>query len=206
MDQAILYTKGEIRLVIWWVTLTVELGRWAGENLIMEPHGFGRRNFAGDRLVQWLWQHTMMMCNSQMIPKNQNKKWTWKSPNEGCFEIDYILTNKKNVIMDVDVMNSLEFESDHRIVRSKLRINHQTKWRHKSTKIQYASVSEEQKERYQSNLEQRKNVISITSSTDTCQRKYDKFEGSVKAASNHLKANTNADRLQIFWRDEKPNH
>lgn len=50
--------------------------------------------------------------------------WTWVSPNtQTKNEIDYLLTNKKHIFQDVDVLIQFSTGSDHRIVRRKIRIN-----------------------------------------------------------------------------------
>lgn len=56
--------------------------------------------------------------------KCSEKKWTWRSPNwETKNEIDYILTNKKNLVTDVEVITELDIGSDHRPVGARVMDN-----------------------------------------------------------------------------------
>lgn len=96
----------------------------------MGDYGYGERNERGEKLKEWLWQQGLCACNS-LFSKNKNKKWTWKSPDgKTKNEIDFILTNKKAIVEDVSVLNNFEYNSDHRLVRAIVKINHKTKRYH----------------------------------------------------------------------------
>ncbi|CAK1600897.1 unnamed protein product [Parnassius mnemosyne] len=48
--------------------------------------------------------------------------WTWLSPKKRRSQIDYILTNRKENISNIEIISNLTFPSDHRLLRSTLQI------------------------------------------------------------------------------------
>lgn len=183
LDFAKNYMRGEIQVVMG--DFNGRVGqRNPGEEPIMGPYCFGIRNLSGERLIQWIWQNKLSICNT-LFKKKNNRKWTWKSPNNEVFEIDYVLINNKNVVKDVDVLNNFKFDSDHRLVRVKLLINHQTKRSYRTKEIKFNQVTDEQQAMYKTNLLQRKLILQNIPNL-TLQKQYDQFEASIKAASNFL--------------------
>lgn len=86
-------------------------------------YGYGERNERGEKLLNFLEEHKLFMMNS-FFKKNINRKWTWQSPDgKTKNEIDYIMTNNKSIMKDVNVLNSFDVGSDHRMVRSIICIN-----------------------------------------------------------------------------------
>ena len=82
--------------------------------------GLGTRNDRGQRLLDFLCRE-QMYCMNTFFKKHQNRKWTWRSPdNRVKNEIDYVLTTDKHMCIDVSVLNHFNTGSDHRIVRSKI--------------------------------------------------------------------------------------
>ena len=61
---------------------------------------------------------------NSFFKKNKKRKWTWISP-DGTTKnkIDFITTNRKNIVQDVTVINRITVGTDHRLVRSKIVIN-----------------------------------------------------------------------------------
>ena len=50
-----------------------------------------------------------------MFQKKARRRWTWKSPNGvSKTEIDYLLTNRPDIVTDVTVINQVNIGSDHR--------------------------------------------------------------------------------------------
>lgn len=85
--------------------------------------GYGNRNHRGDTLVNFCERHRLKVMNT-FYKKNQNRRWTWISPNgETKNEIDYFLTDKPLIFNDVSVLNNFNTGSDHRLVRATLTIN-----------------------------------------------------------------------------------
>uniref|UniRef100_A0A3P9KP93 Endonuclease/exonuclease/phosphatase domain-containing protein n=1 Tax=Oryzias latipes TaxID=8090 RepID=A0A3P9KP93_ORYLA len=84
--------------------------------------GLGERNERGTRLVQFAKSKGLKIGNT-FYRKRKIRKWTWISPNgETRNEIDYILANK-NMIQNVNVIKRVNIGSDHRMVRSKIKMN-----------------------------------------------------------------------------------
>ena len=51
-------------------------------------------------------------------------KWTWMSPNKQVKnEIDYVLANRKCDVQNTEVIRRINIGSDHRMVRTKVKIN-----------------------------------------------------------------------------------
>lgn len=59
-----------------------------------------------------------------MFKIRKNRKWTWLSPN-GLYrtEIDYILTNSNVKVYNFDIIQKLNFNTDHRMIRCKIHID-----------------------------------------------------------------------------------
>lgn len=183
LDDAMNYCKGDIKVVMG--DFNARVGqRCSGEEMIMGPFCYGQRNERGDRLIQWIWQRRLSVCNT-LFKKKESRKWTWRSPQNEFFEIDYILINKKDTVMDLEILNKFDFDSDHRIVRVKLLINHKTLRKHKSSIKDFKNVTQDQKSTFKDNILQRKNVLG--SFVDVpLQKQYDRFENSIKKSSVDL--------------------
>ena len=85
--------------------------------------GLGLRNERGDTLVEWatLREYTIM---NTMFQKKAGSRWTWKSPNGLTkTDIDYILTNRPDIVTDVTVINQVNIGSDHRLVMNNIKLN-----------------------------------------------------------------------------------
>jgi len=90
---------------------------------VIGPFGIGLRNERGSTLVNFLLQHRLYLMNS-FFQKKEHRRWTWISPDgQTKNEIDFIISNKKNVVTDVTVLNSCTIGSDHRMVRATVRID-----------------------------------------------------------------------------------
>ncbi|CAH2086352.1 unnamed protein product [Euphydryas editha] len=90
-----------------------------GEERTVGSHGFGNRSKNGSRLVSFAIENKMRILNS-FYKKKSSKKWTWISPNSLYKnEIDYIMSNNAKVFKDVAILNNLNFNTDHRMVRKK---------------------------------------------------------------------------------------
>lgn len=86
-------------------------------------HGIGVRNDRGEMLVQFLLQHNLYVINT-FFKKKANRKWTWASPDGRTKnEVDFIISNRKDIFQDINVLNRFSTGSDHRMVRAKIKIN-----------------------------------------------------------------------------------
>lgn len=103
----------------------------SGEEYTIGKYGYGKRTKNGARLVSFALQNKLSILNS-FFKKNVARKWTWISPN-GVYknEIDFILSNKIKTFNNVSVVQNLNFNSDHRMVRATLtgkRIQKYRRW------------------------------------------------------------------------------
>ena len=56
--------------------------------------------------------------------KKKNRRFTWCSPNfETINEIDYVLVDKNNIVKNFEVLNKVNVDSDHRMIRCKVQID-----------------------------------------------------------------------------------
>jgi len=74
-------------------------------------------------LLNFLFQNGFYAMNS-FFKKSPQRKWTWASP-DGVTrnEIDFIITNNRNMVYDVSVLHNCSIGSHHRLVRAKITIN-----------------------------------------------------------------------------------
>ena len=87
-----------------------------------DKFGLGLRNKSGDTLVEWATSRKYKIMNT-IFQKKAQREWTWKSPNGVTkTEIDYILTNRPDIVTDVTVINQVNIGSDHRLVMSNIKL------------------------------------------------------------------------------------
>ena len=66
-----------------------------------------------------------------MFQKKAGRRWTWKSPNGVTkTEIDYILTNRPDIVKDITVINQVNTGSDHRLVISNIKLDVEVEYLH----------------------------------------------------------------------------
>lgn len=81
------------------------------------------RNERGETLLGFLLQNNLFQMNSFFV-KKLHRRWTWESPDgKTRNEIDYIISDKKQIITDVSVLNKFTTGSDHRMVRATIKID-----------------------------------------------------------------------------------
>lgn len=108
------------------------------KSLKIQPwdHTLIGRNKNGKLLVNFAQENNIVILNSK-FRKRKSCKWTWISPDgETKNEIDFILTNNPNRIdININIINQLNFNSDHRMVRSAFKPRSQ-----KSSRIKYRTT------------------------------------------------------------------
>ena len=58
------------------------------------------------------------------VQKKEGRRWTWNSPNGVAkFEIDYILTNRSEIVKDVTIINQVNIGIDFRMVMSNIKLD-----------------------------------------------------------------------------------
>lgn len=145
------------------------------ENLIMGRYGYGKRNKRGERLIQYAFEHKLSIMNTHFKKKN-NRKWTWITPdNKTKNEIDFIMTSSPRNIINIEVLNNVEFPSDHRIVRATLMFQKGIRSRKHFVNSTTSLKSEEEIKAFLSNLESNFNNQPDIEQEDI-QQTYDKFE------------------------------
>ena len=162
-----------------------------GEEHIIGKHGYGKRSKNGDRLISFALENKLAILNS-FFKKKKSKKWTWISPN-GLYtnEIDFILTNNPKIFKDNNVLNNLNFNTNHRMVRAVLGENAQKKTRKHYGK-HVAIIQEENKDILISNLEQ---ALHSEEENIPIQEKYDRFILKLKNETNKINANTKRNKI-----------
>ena len=74
-------------------------------------------------LVEFAERHKFKIMNT-FFKKQLNRRWTWISPNGATKnDIDYIMTDRPDILLDVSVINSINTGSDHRMIRGKAKID-----------------------------------------------------------------------------------
>lgn len=90
------------------------------EEVIRGKFGTRKRNDNGDRLINFALENKLTVTNSK-FKKNSKRKWTRRSPvAKALNETDFILSNKPKLLEDVHIINTLNFNTDHRSVRGTL--------------------------------------------------------------------------------------
>lgn len=98
-----------------------KIGKHKQNDRAVGEYGIGERNERGDRLIEFAESLKLYITNS-FFKKSVNRKWTW-SHGETKNEIDFILTNNKHIFQDTSVLYKPNTGSDHKMVRSKIKIN-----------------------------------------------------------------------------------
>ena len=86
-------------------------------------YGLELRNERGDALVGWAPSRKYKIMNTMLL-KRAGSRRTWKSPNSTTkAEIDYVLTNRPDIVTDVTVINQVSSGSEDRMVMSNIKLN-----------------------------------------------------------------------------------
>ncbi|KAI5726940.1 hypothetical protein M8J76_011469 [Diaphorina citri] len=87
--------------------------RQRGDEHMMGTYGTGKRNESGKLMSNFTATHNLKIVNTYYKHKS---RWTWKSPNDSTYEIDYILTNNMKNIKEFTIAENLKFDTDHRLL------------------------------------------------------------------------------------------
>lgn len=157
--------------------------RRLNEDKILGRFTSGKRNDNGQRMINFALENNLNIMNSY-YNKNPNRKWTWLSPNGKLKnEIDYIITNKPRLFSNIDVVNKLNYNTDHRLLRGQLYAREPKKPR---KSIQYTNqpltlpLSDNLLKSLHTNLE-------ITKHLRDAQEKYDVLEKELKEIESTLR-------------------
>lgn len=102
--------------------LNAKLGSRQNHELSVGTFGIGERNDRGQTVIDWAEFHHLKIF-STFFKKRPSRLWTWRSPNGQTFnQIDHVIAPSNARFQDVSVVNSFNFDSDHRMIRAKLYI------------------------------------------------------------------------------------
>lgn len=132
-------------------SLGISMQRLHAERFFMGPFGYGVQNDRESVLVEFVLKINLKVCNT-FLKKSAHRKWTWRSPNGNVRnEIDYIITNRLLGMLDTEVVNRFNFYSDHRLIRSVLRVGRH-RYSPRSPKSMKIIISAELQELFQLKL------------------------------------------------------
>lgn len=157
------------------------------DEFVLGNHTCGVRNDNGNRLVDFSFENNLKIMNS-FFKKRKSRKWTWISPNgRDKNEIDFLLSTEKRIFSDVEVVNKLNFNTDHRMVRGVIKLTTNKSRKHivSSTKNTISSpIPQKILNNLKSTLDTMKNIKSM-------QEKYSLLE---KELINLHKAGTRTEK------------
>lgn len=78
--------------------------RIRGEEHIMGPHSSGKRNESGQAMIEFAALHNTKITNS-FFNETKSHHWTYTSPKNKQFEIDYILIRNFNLVKNFEYLD-----------------------------------------------------------------------------------------------------
>ncbi|CAF4821665.1 unnamed protein product [Pieris macdunnoughi] len=96
--------------------------RQRDEDAIIGPYTYSSkpRSRNGKMLMDFAMENNLTILNT-VFKKKKNRMWTWLSPDgKSKNQIDFILTNKHKFFPSINVINNLNFNTNHRMVRAEL--------------------------------------------------------------------------------------
>lgn len=100
--------------------------RSSHEKDVLGPFGYGIRNQRGGRLIRFCRANQLVISNT-FFKKKLQQKWTWSLDQKAKNEIDFILTQHKSCLKNVESLIDFKFSTDHRMVRLTFQLKHKTK-------------------------------------------------------------------------------
>lgn len=105
--------------------------RRPGENAIQGQFSYSNktRSRNGEKITNFALENKLTILNT-MFKKNRKSIWTWISPDgKTKNEIDFIITNRNNYFTNFTVIKRFNFNTNHRLLRTELKINQPKKTR-----------------------------------------------------------------------------
>ena len=101
-----------------------KVGEGASKDQGLGPHGIGKRNDSGEKLIEFCQANRLNILNT-WFKDHIRRKWTWISPDKSTRnQIDYILVSKDwfTSFTDCKVKPGADCDSDHRLLCAKMKI------------------------------------------------------------------------------------
>ncbi|XP_028170949.1 craniofacial development protein 2-like, partial [Ostrinia furnacalis] len=172
-----------------------------GEEKIIGRFGHGHRSKNGQSLVNLATENKLSVMNS-FFKKRNSRKWTWISPcGRYTNEIDYIMTNKKDRIKDVTVINNLNFNTDHRMVRAILEGNPVKKTRKTYSKRPESYITNKNLETFTINFKNALENEMDKSNSKNIEEIYNKFTTTLKNEIDRTKSMPKEKRISTHTQD-----
>ncbi|XP_033121126.1 craniofacial development protein 2-like [Anneissia japonica] len=95
---------------------------------VLGKFGIGEKNEEGDMIIDFCLRNNLSIMNSYFAHQ-ESHQYTWYRYNSriGKYDqksqIDFILTNIKSIRKDMQAIPSVSLDSDHRLVKGKLKIH-----------------------------------------------------------------------------------
>lgn len=160
--------------------------------------GLGDRNERGEMLINFAQEQGLYLMNT-FFKKQKDRYWTWESPDkETRNQIDYTLASNKNIIANCEIISKVNIGSDHRMLRTKVKINKKLIrlkriLRQKPMKTNLALI-EANKNEFELQLKNRFQVLKTTPDIDTLHTIVLEEADKVSKGNNRQKEKTDEDK------------
>ncbi|KAF8361894.1 hypothetical protein PRIPAC_88817 [Pristionchus pacificus] len=109
--------------------------REPGMESIVGQYTFADMNDRGRRIVELCSRSRLRVWNTWHVSR-KNRLWTWRGPGGVVkHQIDYLIGPQSAPVVKTTVINRLEYDTDHRLVRMTLHLDGKKKWKRKRPKM-----------------------------------------------------------------------
>jgi endonuclease/exonuclease/phosphatase family metal-dependent hydrolase len=154
-----------------------------GESNIMGPHSVGKRNENGRLLIDFALEYNLKIMNTY-FKKKLDRTWTWISP-DGKYKnaIDFITTNRPSHFKDVSILNQVNFNTNHRMVRAAINIEGQKSRTHIKNPVAHIPIPIPKEI-----CSEIKKKLELIKGSDPIQKKYNTLENILTNIAKKLNA------------------
>ncbi|XP_039762734.1 craniofacial development protein 2-like [Pararge aegeria] len=162
--------------------------RISTEEFVLGKYGFGKRSKNGQKLIQFLLENNLILLNS-IFKKNVKSKWTWVSP-DGKYknEIDYITSNYRKAFTNVSVIQNLNFNTNHRMVRAEINVRQPKTSRKNFSHQKYIKLNNTNDAITETNKSLHETIIQTSYQSLGVSEKYNKIEKVLKGIPIKLRS------------------
>ena len=162
----------------------------------------------GNRLVNYC-ERCNMRSTQTRVPQPKPRSWTWLHPNgQSKAQLDHILINGKwlNSVQNVRAYNTVESNSDHRIVSARISISLRAPKNNKCQRITYdwhkLKISCSLQSQFNMEVQNRYDILSTTKHDDNIQTQYNNFVESIQQTTENLIGKTKRTNKKNWVSDE----